>query len=245
MTNFEQFKLMDIDQMADYLRGFICDSIVECNGGNKAVSCHDCVKAWLEQEGDIVESETLNRNAATAEADNTQGNMQDASAIITQNSNDMKRLATAIDVSRSAHLGQTDKCGQPYWIHPFTVAMNLFQNDPTHISCCIVALLHDILEDTDCSLDSLRKLVELTDEEAAALLILTREPNDSYDEYITKIINSQSYIALLVKIYDLMHNLDTNRFAQAGIDMTEKDKKRMDKYGEAFSRLVEKFRSED
>ena len=50
MTRFEKFKNMDIDECAEFFLGDICEMIDDCPIG--AVSCHDCVKAWLEEEVD-------------------------------------------------------------------------------------------------------------------------------------------------------------------------------------------------
>ena len=49
MTRFEKIKLMDIDELVDYFMGIICDHIDDCPI-DKTVSCHDCVKSWLEEE---------------------------------------------------------------------------------------------------------------------------------------------------------------------------------------------------
>ena len=46
--------------------------------------------------------------------------------MLTQRSKDMERLMTALELCCKLHADQTDKCGQPYWIHPFTVAMRGF-----------------------------------------------------------------------------------------------------------------------
>ena len=45
---------------------------------------------------------------------------------LTKRSKDMERLMTALELCRKLHASQVDKCGQPYWIHPFTVAMRGF-----------------------------------------------------------------------------------------------------------------------
>ena len=48
MTNFEKFKSMDIDELAEFFMDEICAMIHDCPTGS--VSCHNCVKAWLEEE---------------------------------------------------------------------------------------------------------------------------------------------------------------------------------------------------
>ena len=96
--------------------------------------------------------------------------------MLTQRSKDMERLMAALELCRKLHTGQTDKCGQPYWIHPFTVAMRSFTgySNDRPISYAIVGLLHDIPEDTGMAVESLTQLMELTDKEIDALKLLTR-----------------------------------------------------------------------
>ena len=158
---------------------------------------------------------------------------------LTQRSKDMERLMTAIELCCKLHAGQTDKCGQPYWIHPFTVAMNCFSGygDVKYISRAIVGLLHDISEDTGMSVDAILQLIELTDEEVAALKLLTRQDGMSYSQYIDSIGESGNEIAIDVKLYDLLHNMNLNRFTEAGIAITDQDKNRFDKYEKAFDKL--------
>lgn len=148
--------------------------------------------------------------------------------MITQHSKDMERIVRALHLCRKFHEGQVDKCGQPYWIHPFTVAMHGFvNNDFSHV---VVGLLHDVPEDTNISVKMLSNLIELTDEEIEALNLLTRNRNMSYDEYIDSIINSNNRIAKSVKLSDLGHNLRLDRFTDAQIPITSTDERRSDKY---------------
>ena len=159
--------------------------------------------------------------------------------MLTQRSKNMERLMTALELCRKLHAGQVDKCGQPYWIHPFTVAMSYFSEyrDVKSISFAIVGLLHDISEDTGMAVEALAQLIELTDEEIAALKLLTRQDGVSYDEYIDSIGESGNEIAIDVKLYDLLHNMNLDRFTEASITITNRDKNRFDKYENAFDKL--------
>lgn len=159
--------------------------------------------------------------------------------MLTQRSKDMERLMTALELCHKLHAGQVDKCDQPYWIHPFTVAIRGFTgygNDQS-ISFAIVGLLHDIPEDTGMSVDAILQLIELTDEEVAALKLLTRQDGMSYSQYIDSIVESGNEIAINVKLDDLLHNMNLDRFTEAGITITNWDKNRFDKYKEAFDKL--------
>ena len=161
--------------------------------------------------------------------------------MLTQRSKNMERLMTALELCRKLHAGQVDKCGQPYWIHPFTVAMSYFSEyrDVKSISFAIVGLLHDIPEDTGMAVEALAQLIELTDEEIAALKLLTRQDGVSYDEYIDSIEESGNKIAIDVKLNDLLHNMNLDRFTEAGIEITSKDEKRINRYTKAFNKLME------
>lgn len=159
----------------------------------------------------------------------------------TQRTKDMERLWDALKLCYKLHEDQVDKCGQPYWIHPFTVAMRGFTGYDRGLSYAIVGLLHDVPEDTGMPVEALATLIELTNEEIEALKFLTRQDGMSYDEYIDSIVDSNNEIAIVVKLDDLLHNGNLNRFTEAGIDILEKDKKRADKYTAAFYKLHNKI----
>ena len=163
--------------------------------------------------------------------------------MLTQRSKDMERLMTALELCRRLHADQFDKCGQPYWIHPFTVAMRRFSgySNNTAISFSIVGLLHDIPEDTGMAVEALAQLIELTDEEIAALKLLTRQDGISYNKYINSIIESGNEIAINVKLDDLLHNMDLDRLTEAGITITDQDIKRYEKYKKVFYKLHAKL----
>lgn len=160
----------------------------------------------------------------------------------TQRTKDMERLWKALHLCYNLHEDQVDKCGQPYWIHPFTVAMRGFTGySSNEISNAIVGLLHDVPEDTEMSVDALATLIELNGEEIEALRLLTRKKEVAYDEYIDRIITSENKIAMCVKLDDLLHNHNLNRFIEAGVEVTEKDEQRSGKYLKAFEKLYAKI----
>ena len=162
--------------------------------------------------------------------------------MLTQYSKDMERVITALDICRKFHEGQVDKCGQPYWLHPFTVAFRTFTGHTT--SDVIVGLLHDIVEDTSLSLDELCTLIELTDEEKSALDLLTRKKHIPYAEYIDLILESGNMLAMEVKRNDLLHNIQLSRFSSAGLEITNADVRRANKYSEAIQKLTKKLGGE-
>lgn len=161
----------------------------------------------------------------------------------TQYTHDMERLWSALTLMHELHEGQTDKCGQPYWIHPFTVAIR-FIHRGTDISYPIVGLLHDVLEDTDITLQELLCRFPMTIDEREALELLTRQKGVTYDDYIKSIIESGNRIAILVKMSDLEHNQNLNRFTEADLTITKQDERRVKKYNKAYNKLYEALRGE-
>lgn len=128
-----------------------------------------------------------------------------------------KQFDIAIDIAIIAHRGQKDKVGEPYIKHPLYVARAVRENrkevglsgeDVVLAEC--VALLHDVLEDS--TLDKIYLMRRGVDSRVAqAVKILTRDTEESYEDYIDRIVESGNKLALVVKREDLKHNLDTSR----------------------------------
>jgi len=113
-----------------------------------------------------------------------------------------------------AHAGQVDKCGQPYILHPIAVAEALEpllenRKDPdfAYEDLVVVAVLHDVLEDTEYGLP----LDALTGPQQNGLISVTKDPCETYAEYIEGITGR--WIASHVKLADLWHNLSPERQA--------------------------------
>ena len=102
-----------------------------------------------------------------------------------------------------AHKDQRDKSGMPYVFHPFHLAEQMETEDTT-----VVALLHDVVEDTDCTLDDLAAM-GFGDAVIDALTLLTHDPAVPYMEYVAAIQHDP--IARAVKLADLRHNSDLSR----------------------------------
>ena len=94
---------------------------------------------------------------------------------------------------------------------------------------CVVALLHDVIEDSDITLEILSKYFD--DDIIAALRVLTKKENDDYVMYIKRVKTNK--LATKVKIKDLEHNRDLTRLDE----VTDKDRKRSMKYWEAIRYL--------
>ena len=134
----------------------------------------------------------------------------------------LTRLASKI--AYKAHEGQTDKAGVPYIFHPIHIAEQMDSEES-----CVVALLHDVIEDSDITLEILSKY--FNDDIIAALRVLTKKENDDYTMYIKRVKTNK--LATKVKIKDLEHNRDLTRLDE----VTDKDRKRSVKYWEAIRYL--------
>lgn len=136
-------------------------------------------------------------------------------------------LEKAILIATNAHKGQVDKAGKPYILHPLRLMFSR-QNETERIC----AVLHDVIEDTDITLDYLRDQ-GFSEEVLTALDALTRRNDESYDEFISRIINNK--IACYVKLADLCDNMDLSRIENP----SEKDYIRIEKYRKAKDRILD------
>ncbi len=131
-------------------------------------------------------------------------------------------------IAAQAHRGQVDKGGRPYLLHPLAVARQVSGTESK-----ILALLHDVPEDTDVSLEQLAPL--LPPRLLKSLKLLTRQPGQPYSEYIEQL--AQDPMAAQVKLADLTHNMDLRRIPHP----TEKDFQRLEKYKKAYTYLKERI----
>ena len=135
----------------------------------------------------------------------------------------MKKLTDlALAIASEKHDGQTDKSGMPYIGHVVRVAERC--QSPT---AKIVALLHDIIEDTDVTADYLREK-GIPDDIVACVLIMTRRDGESYEDYIRRV--AANPVCREVKISDLEDNMDIRRLT----DLTDYDFQRLRKYLKAW-----------
>lgn len=137
-------------------------------------------------------------------------------------------LKKVSDFAQKAHEDQFDKGGKPYYLHVQNVA-NMGKNENEKI----VGYLHDVLEDTNYTLDDIKTL-GINEECIKAILCLTRNKEISYDEYIVKIKRCE--LARKVKINDLKNNMDLSRLKI----ITDKDIEHIKKYKKALDYLENK-----
>jgi len=133
----------------------------------------------------------------------------------------------ALAVCFEAHKSQVDKSGLPYVFHPFHLAEQMKDEMTT-----IVALLHDVIEDTSITVEELRDM-GFPAEAIAAIQIMTHDKSIPYMDYVARI--KKNPIAREVKLADLKHNSDLARLNE----VAEKDLERLKKYKKAISLLEE------
>ena len=133
----------------------------------------------------------------------------------------------ALRLCFEAHRNQVDKGGSPYVFHPFHLAEQMKDESST-----IVALLHDVVEDTDYTFADLRHM-GFESEVIEALRLMTHDENIPYMEYIEKI--RENPIARAVKLADLKHNSDLTRLDA----VDERILERKEKYSRAIRLLTD------
>ena len=126
-----------------------------------------------------------------------------------------------------AHKEQRDKSGLPYVFHPFHLAEQMEDETTT-----VVALLHDVVEDTDYTLDDLRRM-GFSEEACKAIDLMTHREGVPYMDYVRRIKTNP--VAVKVKLADLRHNSDMSRMEEP----TERDLQRAEKYREAMRLLLD------
>ncbi len=133
----------------------------------------------------------------------------------------------AMKLCFEAHKEQLDKSGIPYVFHPIHLAEQMTDEATT-----VVALLHDVVEDTDYTLQDLLEM-GFSPMVVEAIGLMTHAEGVPYMDYVEKI--KENPIARAVKLADLRHNSDTSRLDV----IDEKAQKRAEKYRAAIAFLEE------
>jgi (p)ppGpp synthase/HD superfamily hydrolase len=137
----------------------------------------------------------------------------------------MPSLEDALALAVEAHRGQQDKAGDPYILHPLRLMLR-FDDEAARL----VALLHDVAEDSDTSLDDLRA-EGYPEAVLAALDCLTHHEGEAYADYIQRI--KPNPLARRVKLADLEDNMNLARLSR----LAERDIERLQKYHNAWQEL--------
>lgn len=135
-------------------------------------------------------------------------------------------LEKAILIALTAHKGQVDKGGNPYILHPLRLMHSV-----NTIEEKIVAILHDVVEDSSITTLDLKKK-GFPKPVIDAITLLTKKDNQLYDKYILAI--KENPLATVIKLADLRDNLDNRRLKK----ITDNDKKRIARYKWAVKTLT-------
>jgi len=119
--------------------------------------------------------------------------------------NNNELIFKSLEIVTKVFSDKNDKGGFPYVIHLLKVYSGVSEYNEK-----VCALLHDIIEDTDVTYEDLKE-VGYSDEIIDILKILTKIKGEDYQEYIKRIIDSNNYHAMNIKLVDLRHNMDSGR----------------------------------
>lgn len=138
----------------------------------------------------------------------------------------MATLEQAISLAANQHEGQVDKANAPYILHPLRVMLNV----PT-IEHKIVAVLHDILEDTETTIEDLYQF-GFQEHIIDAIVALTKKQGETRLEAAQRA--RQNPIARVVKLADINDNMDLSRIQSP----TVKDFERLKEYQQVRDLLL-------
>ena len=138
---------------------------------------------------------------------------------------EIKDLNKAYEIASMAHKNQKDKGGIEYINHPVAVSILVGSLEEK-----IVALLHDVVEDTHVTLEELKSF-GFNDNVITAIDAISKKDAESIDDYMNRVKNNK--LACSVKKADLLHNMDISRLKV----VKKKDLERLDKYQYIYNYL--------
>ena len=138
----------------------------------------------------------------------------------------MATVEDAVSIAARAHTGQKDKAGAPYLLHPLRMMLRMETE-----AAMMAAVLHDVVEDTEWTLERLRE-AGFSEEVLEAVDCLTHREGESYEEFVERVRTNP--IARQVKLADLEDNMNVRRINQLG----PKELERMEKYHRAWRVLT-------
>lgn len=131
-----------------------------------------------------------------------------------------------MEIAAQAHAGQKDKAGDPYLLHPLRMMLRMRSAEAR-----MAAVLHDVVEDSEWTLDALRA-EGFPEEVVEAVDCLTHREGESYESFVKRVkVND---IARQVKLVDLEDNMNLKRLNE----VTSKDLARLEKYHRAWLALT-------
>ncbi len=138
----------------------------------------------------------------------------------------MATVEDAVSIAARAHRGQKDKAGAPYLLHPLRMMLRMDTE-----AAMMAAVLHDVVEDTEWTLDRLRE-AGFSEEVLEAVDCLTHREGESYEQFVERVRTNP--VARQVKVADLEDNMNVRRMNQLG----PKELGRLEKYHRAWRVLT-------
>lgn len=127
---------------------------------------------------------------------------------------DMERVRQAYLLAKEAHAPQRRKSGEPYILHPISVALIVAKELQLDANTVITAFLHDVVEDTQYTVEDIRQ--RFGNDVAGLVNVVTKQKKETY--HTTKQVDNYQQIlaslhydirAVMVKISDRLHNMRT------------------------------------
>lgn len=139
----------------------------------------------------------------------------------------VERICDAYALAARKHRQQVDKMGRPYLYHCHVVAERVRDQGADYE---IVGVLHDVVEDTDCSLEEIDTLFGRIVRDGVDAMT-RRDGEDYFEEYLARI--EENPIALAVKLADAQHNFERS----SEFNDVQKQQKFRNKYKNVIERL--------
>ncbi len=143
---------------------------------------------------------------------------------------ELAAVQKAFDFANDAHKNVRRRSGEPYILHPIAVARIVVENIGLGYKSIIASLLHDVVEDTDYTVDDIRslfgeKIAQLVDGLTKIKTVLDNEDRASlpYAQYESKSMQAENFKRILltlgddarvvlIKLADRLHNCRTIEF---------------------------------
>lgn len=131
----------------------------------------------------------------------------------------MTTIEDVIRIAVNAHDGMKDMVGNPAVSHVLAVGLM-----GKTVAEQMAGFLHDVVEDTDITIEDLR--AEGVEEEVlVAVDLLTHRPGITYEDYVRNIVRSGNQTAIQVKLNDLHHNLHRAELALLTLDTSTRERR--------------------
>ena len=137
----------------------------------------------------------------------------------------MNIIEKSLEIALMAYAGQKDKADKTYILHPIRL-MNQMETEEE----MAVALLHDVIEDSEFTEEDLLN-EGIPPRVVDAVICLSKLDGENYNDFINRVVEND--LASKIKIVDIEDNINILRLNK----LTEKDLNRIAKYHEAWVKL--------